>query len=344
MSDNTRIKRLNVSHYGPISDVDLELGSGLNAFYGKNESGKTLLVESITKMLLDDSSKFKGIGRVPQQPNGLLTVERGGREFDAAQEDIEEIFGDVSAEDVKNALVVRDFDLRLPERDNDFGNGEYFKDVTDRVLGSKTNKIQALRGEISDIGLLTNDTSNSKLTDRKNDDKLRSRREDAKKLKQDIEEFLDELEQEGLFQKYARIDELEKKIDSKEKEINELEHARKQKKYDEGRELLEELRDAEQELEKLEREKESLQDLEEIKERAERFERDAERPGILKWSAAGSSTLSGLSLVAAALNPNPVFAVTAVVFLLAAGYSVYRYRSSSKEVRKKESEKHYRGR
>lgn len=341
MSDKTEIKRLNVTHYGPLSDVDLEMEPGLNAFYGRNESGKTLLVEAVTKMLLDDTTNFEGIGRVSQKPNGLLTVEKDGKEFDASQEDLNDIFGDVTHEDIRNAFIVRDLDLRLPERENDFGNGDYFKDVTDRVLGSKTSKIEALRDEISDIGFLTNSTSNSKLENTKGTGKLRNKKEDSEELREKIDEFISKMESEGLFQKYSRIDEIESEIDSKENEINELENAKKQKKYDEGQSLLESLRKAERELDDLKREKKSLDDLEDIKKRAEKFERDAEKPGVLKWAAIGSSALSGLSLISAALNPSPVFIGGALAFLAAAGYSVYKYRDSSVNVqrqRKKERE------
>lgn len=339
MSGKVGIKRLKVDQYGPLSDIDLELSEGVNAFYGGNESGKTLLVESITKMLLDDSSKFQGIGRVPQQPNGLLTVENGEGEFDASQEDLEKVFGGVTPEDVRNAFIVRDFDLRLPERENDFGNGDYFKDVTDRILGSKTQKIEALRNEISDIGYLTNATSNSKLENTKGTGKLRDKKEKAETLRDDIEEFMDKVEEEGLFRKYSKIDSLEKQISSRESEIAELENAEKQKKYRKGQELLEDLRKAEEDLEDIEREKKEFEELEEIRRRAENFEAEASPGKESKWIAAGSGLVSLTGFAAAALNPLPVIVGGAVVALLVSAYFAEKYRSSSKILKSQERER-----
>ncbi|WP_414837431.1 ATP-binding protein [Candidatus Nanosalina sp. VS9-1] len=339
MSDNVRIKRVKVSHYGPLTDVDIDLDSGFNAFYGRNESGKTLLVESITKMLVDDSSDFDGIGRVSQQPNGLLTIENGGEEFDASQEGLEKIFGDVSPEDVKNAFIVRDFDLRLPERENDFGNGDYFNDVTDRVLGSKTKKIEALRDEIAEVGYLTNTSSDAKLENTKGTGKLRDKRDRAEDMKNDIQSFMNRIEDEGLFQKYSKIDSLKNEISARKEAIEELKNAREQRKYRKGQRLLEDLKEAERRKEDLENEKKALEDLETIRRGAEGFEAEASEKNILKYASIGSGFLSGVSLVGALLNPVPVLVGGAVVFLAAAGYTLNEYRKASRKVKIQENER-----
>lgn len=332
MSGKVKINRLKVSHYGPLSDFDMEFDEGLNAFYGKNESGKTLLVESITKMLIDDSSRFKGIGRVSQRPNGLLTVENSEGEFDASQESLEKVFGNVTSEDVRNAFVIRDFDLRLPERENDFGNGDYFKDVTDRVLGSKTQKIEALRSEIADVGKLTNSTSNARLKNTKNTDHLKDKRDRAKRLKSEIQQFLDKVEEKGLFKKYSRVDAIEKEISSMEKRLNELENAKKQDKYIKGQELLDQLRKAREDMKDLEREKRAFKDLETIRKRAQNFEMEASEKSDLKTASVGSGILSGLSLVVAALNPGLLTLGISVIFLAVAIFTGYRFIDASREL------------
>jgi uncharacterized protein YhaN len=336
MNDKVTIKRLKVDHYGPLSDIDLEMTEGLNAFYGGNESGKTLLVESITKMLLEDPSKFKGIGRVSQRPNGLLTVSNGKKEFDASQEGLKKVFGDVTAEDVRNAFIIRDFDLRLPERENDFGNGDYFKDVTDRILGSKTQKVEALREEISDIGYLTNATSNSKLENTKGTGKLRDKKERTEKLRDEIDEFMEKVEEEGLFRKYSRVDSLENQIGSKESEIAELKNAEKQKKYEKGQSLLEDLRKAEEDLKDLEREKKEFEELKEIRKKAESFELEASPGRESKLIAAGSGVVSLAGFGAVSLNPLPVIVGGAVVALLVSAYFAEKYRKNEKVVKSQE--------
>lgn len=339
MSDKLSIQKLEIGHYGPLHDIELDLDSGFNAFYGGNESGKTLIVEALTKMLMDDSSSFEGIGRVPQQPNGLLTVDNGEKEFEASQESLEKVFGDATPGDVRNAFIVRDFDLRIPEKENDFGNGDYFKDVTDRVLGSKTQKIEALRDEISDIGYLTNKTSDAKLENTKRTGKLRDRKDEAEGLREEIEEFIDQVEEENLFEKYSKIDSLEKRIKSGEKKLSELKNARKQKKHRKGLHLLEELRDAEEKMERVREEKKEFEDLKDLRKEAEAFqEEDLEVRGS-KFAAIGSGLVSASAFGAAAFNPVlPVLGAAAVSVLVAAFFAE-KYRKGSKQVKKQEKER-----
>lgn len=333
MSGKTWIKRLKVDHYGPLGEVDLELDEGLNVFYGRNESGKTLLVESITKMLLDDSSGFQGIGRVPQEPAGMMIAESNGEEFEVSQEKLNSLFENVTAEDIRNAFVIRDFDLRLPERDNDFGNGNYFNDVTDRVLGSKSQKIQAIRDEISDINFLTNNTSEAKIENRKNTGHIRQKKENAEELKQEIDKFIDEIRSEGLIEKYSQLDKLKKEIQSQEELLDKLEEARKREKYLEGEQLLEDLQNIENDMEELESEQRALEEARELKQNAENFEPEKiSGYGFYRKSSIATGTLSGLSIIASIINPTPIFAATSLIFLAAAAYTAYNYRKQDKKL------------
>ncbi|MFB6174382.1 MAG: ATP-binding protein [Candidatus Nanohalobium sp.] len=326
MSGRVAIKRLKLDQYGPLSDIDVKLEEGLNAFYGGNESGKTLMVEAVTKMLLEDTSEFSGIGRVPQRPNGLLNVKKGDEVFDAAQEDLEAVFGDVTVDDVRNAFIVRDFDLRLPERENDFRSGDYFKDVTDRILGSKTKKIQALRNEISDIGYLTNATSESKLENTKNTGKLGDKKKGAGKLRNEIEQFQEKIQAEGLYRKYRELETLQNRIESKQKEISELKKAEKQTKYRKGMNQLEKLRESNERIQEIQEEKKGLKELEDIREKAEDFEKEASPREFSRKAFLAFTGLAGASVIATVLTDNilPVIAATLSVVIAAASAYVYR--------------------
>lgn len=333
---SVEIKRLKIDYYGPLQDIDIELEPGFNGFYGRNESGKTLMVEALAKMLVDDSSGFSKIGRVEQEPKGLLTIEKDGEEFEASQEELETIFGDVKAEDVQNAFIIRDLDLRLPERNNSFGKSDYYRDVTDRILGSRTQKIEGLRGEISDHGHLTNDTSDSKLDNVKGT-KLRDRRKDAEKLHKDIEKFLSRTEEEGIYRKFSEIDSMRRKIERKKKEIEQLEDARDQKRYEEGLKLVNKIEDTEEKLEEIEEEKKGLEELKELKMEAEKFERE-ESDHTWRYASLGSGALSGLSLLTALFNPYMIFIGAAVLFLITAAYSFKQYRNNRVELSRNRSE------
>ncbi len=340
MSDKTWIKRVKVDHYGPLGDIDVELDEGLNVFYGKNESGKTLLVEAVTKMLLDDSTGFRDINRVSQEPAGMLLLETGGEELEISQEDLDEIFEDVTPSDIRNSFLIRDFDLRLPERQNDFGKANYFNDVTDRVLGSKTNKIQGVREEIADFSYLTNSTPSSKIENRKSTGHLRSKKEDAERLREEIEDAITEIREEGLVEKYSQIDSLQKQIENHRTRIEELEQARKQKKYSEGEDIVAEVREIEKKLEDLRDEERDLEQTEELKQRAESFEPvKLSDYGFFRKASLAATATTVLSLTATIITQNLIPAGLAAISFITSLYTGYRYYRSEKKVEQSDIEK-----
>lgn len=334
MNGNTKLKRLNISHYGPLKDIDIEFNDGFNAFYGRNESGKTLLVEAITSMLTD-----KEFGRISQSPNGFMTVEKNDEEFDAFQEGLEQVIGEVTAEDVKNAFVIRDADLRRPEKTNSFGSKDYYRDVTDRVLGSRTKKIESLRNKIADNGYLTNSSSDAKLENTKSTGKLRDHRDDAEELIDKIDLFIDEIAEENVYSKFNELNALQEKIETQRKLIERIKEAEKQQKYNEGRKLIQELKKTEEKIRGLKDEENELEELKEIRLSAEQFEEVNEDLESLKYASIGSGVLSGLSLFALAFNPIGILAGLSLVFLSVSGYSFYRYRGVKNTLAERETER-----
>ncbi len=340
MSDNTWIKRIKVDHYGPLGDIDVELDEGMNVFYGKNESGKTLLVEAVTKMLLDDSSSFADIGRVSQDPAGMLLMETGGEELEVSQEDLNTVFQDVTASDVRNSFLIRDFDLRLPERQNDFGKGNYFNDVTDRVLGSKTNKIQGVREEIADFSYLTNSTPSSKIENRKSTGHLRKKKEEAEGLKDEIEEAIAEIREEGLVEKYSEIETLQKQVEKDKNRIETLENARKQQKYQQGKEIISKVREIEDDLEELREEEEKLDQARELKQRAESFEPvKISGYSFFRKASIATTVTTLIGLVATIITSNPIPAAVAGLAFLVSIYTGYRYFKTRKEMEESDMKK-----
>lgn len=67
------IREIAINHYGPLRDVKYCPRPGLQIFHGPNESGKTLLLDSILKLLLGNRLRdFAGIDRVPDPPRAEL--------------------------------------------------------------------------------------------------------------------------------------------------------------------------------------------------------------------------------------------------------------------------------
>jgi len=320
------IERIKIDHYGQLSDIDLDLKKGLNAFYGPNESGKTLIVEAVTKMLLDKVSFTPE--RISQDPHGVLEI--GGE--DASQLDLEEVIGGIDPSDVRNAFIIRDYDLRLPERDNSFGNGDYFKDVTDRILGSKTQKIKAIRKNIEDINHLTRSDTDAKLENVKGD-KLRNKKESANNLREEIKNFQSKMEEKDIIQKFSEVKELEKEIKIKEEKKEKLENAKKASKYKDGQSLLKDIREAETGLKEIESEERELEDLNKLKKEAMKFEPVNETGKIYQYGAGGSLVISSLAIIAAISNPLPHLIGISVFFFLSFLFFAYKYREVSRKVK-----------
>lgn len=337
--NGVEIKELKLNHYGEIGDLDLEFNSGLNSFFGRNESGKTLIVEAMTKMLLEDRSVFQDLNRVDNEPNGLLKVVKNDAELDASQEDLDTIFEGATAEDVRNAFIIRDVDLRLPERKNDFGTDGYFSNVTDRILGSKTQKIQALRREISDIGFLTNDRieKDPKLKNTQGTGKLRDKKRESEKLSEDIEEFRkEELKGKNILDKYSRLNFLEDKINDLEEKERKLEEAEKEQKYQQGLRLVEELEAAvekSKDIKKRERKLEKLEDLNEEIIKAKNMDEPVK--GLDKEITLVSLGSTVILAISSFLNPLGILGALAA--LIIGLYYGKQYRSTENQVQEKES-------
>jgi Cdc6-like AAA superfamily ATPase len=70
MNNSVRIKKISISRLGPVDEFIMEPGD-LNLIYGKNETGKTYIVEFIINSLLGSEKRWnlRDIGSV-----GKITV------------------------------------------------------------------------------------------------------------------------------------------------------------------------------------------------------------------------------------------------------------------------------
>ena len=76
------IRLIHIDRYGPLPPMNYEIGRGVQTFYGPNESGKTLFVDAVVKML---AGRTKGLPdsleRVEEKPEGYLVLEDDGQEI-----------------------------------------------------------------------------------------------------------------------------------------------------------------------------------------------------------------------------------------------------------------------
>lgn len=335
------ITRAKVDQYGPLRDIDYDLDSSFHLFYGKNESGKTLLVESLIKLLLaDENPPFDGVDRVSQTPAGFVAIETDhGDEILLPDQGYDTAFPELTPRDLRNAFVIRDFDLRVP-RKQDFGNAEYFREVTDRITGAETQKIEGIRNQLQDIGHLTSNSSNARLVNRKNRSppKLKDKRDTAQKLVDRMQTYRDEARHEGVLEKARRKRQAEQELATVEQELTQLEKAEDQAQLNRGRDLLGQLKDVRQELQELDtKEQTEIEDYSELQDQIGAYREQQKNasvsPTFYRNGLAVTATLLALSLAATILSPlNGLNVIAGILLLGTAGFG-YKYWEGRKRAK-----------
>jgi exonuclease SbcC len=240
-----KIVEFHITHYGPLPDRGrISLGD-FNLFYGVNETGKTLTLEALIKLLLGKKIKdFQNIDRVDQEVDGYVIAETKGEQKKLGRKvHLYDIVSLTSAE-CRNIFIIRNSDLSIaPE-------ASFYAEITNRLTGLETTRINILRDKIFEISALT---PGGDFSNKKEDGHLKTRMEEAVRLSEDIKSLKGEIEDE-------KIEELEKEwihlwdaIKTKEILRGKLEEARKRLAYEsaasalgkkeDGRKALEELSD-----------------------------------------------------------------------------------------------------
>lgn len=230
-----RFKRIEIDDYGPLQGWSLKEPGDFNLLFGRNEAGKTLVIEAIWKMLWKKHArKLRGAERVDEQPRGFLRLEVDGE--DVRFPDVGNLDSriDLTPELCRNTFIVRNSDLFIENE------GDYFTQVTSRLTGLKSAEIDQIEEAVRQIALLT--PGKLIFKDDAPSGKLKSRIENARKLREEIDSLLQRIKEKGW-------DELERELVSNieniqllEQDLKELELARRRKMYEEGKEANEELK------------------------------------------------------------------------------------------------------
>ncbi len=213
-------------------------------FYGKNESGKTLTIDALLKILTGkEIPQFKNINRVDEKPEGYIIVsdDKGKSIKLKGPRNINNLI-ELPINEFNNLFIIRDSDLAL-YREEDF-----YHNVTDKLLGLRINDIESILNSLRDLGKLTQTGKFRNIKDEKFDDRISNAEgciQIIEKLYNEIQnEQFDELEEELLFyeEKLAKLD----------KELENYENARKREIYEKGIEALNILRENKKKIDTLE--------------------------------------------------------------------------------------------
>jgi exonuclease SbcC len=219
-----KIKEFWITHYGPLTDRGKINLYDFNLIYGVNETGKTLTLEALIKLLLGGNVKdFKNINRVDQEADGYIIIETEEEEKKLGRKiHLDDIFP-ITAGECRNIFVIRNSDLSIESE------ASFYTEVTNRLTGLQTNRINNLREKILEISELT---PRGDFSNRKEDGHLKTRIENAFILLEDIKSLKKEIEGEGLEELEREWIRLFDEIKTKEILRGKFEEARKRLAYE----------------------------------------------------------------------------------------------------------------
>jgi len=173
-----KIAEFEIRDYGPLPNIGVVKLNDLNLFYGKNESGKTLIIDALIRMLIYlPRASYDAINRVQEKPIGYIDIIKDNNERVTLKRDnkLTKIL-EISPAEFYNVFIIRDSDLSI------HNEKEFYDSITDRLLGLRIKDINKIDQELLNIGQLTS-TGNYKNT---KPEKLDNRMKNARSCVKDI--------------------------------------------------------------------------------------------------------------------------------------------------------------
>lgn len=183
-----KIRKIFIERYGPINDLNLDIGEGLQVIWGRNETGKTLAIEAVVKIMLQGKVRdFDHINRVEEDPEGYVLME------DSESNEIKLIirkglvhYMDLRGLDLRNIFIIRDSDLTIKD------DCSYYKDITDKLTGLQFERLEKILLLLKDYGRLTGAKSDADLSDSKEYGKILSAKKSAVSFIKDAGSYIRE--------------------------------------------------------------------------------------------------------------------------------------------------------
>lgn len=239
-----KVVEFQIRDYGPLHERGLYALENFNVFYGENESGKTLTIDALIKILVGKSgSNFKQIDRIDEVPEGHITIlEENGRRIKIKGKNRITDLIDLTFGEFCNLFIIRNSDLSI-SKEKDFYNN-----ITDKLLGLRINDINAIESNLRDLGKLT---PTGKYTNR-GEEKFEERMKKAKKYVQVIESLSKKIEEENFDLLEETMVNLKRKREEIRKRLKNQDNARKREIFEKGISPLEILKEKKEEIKSLE--------------------------------------------------------------------------------------------
>ena len=220
-----RINRIKIDRYGELKDIDLTFDSGLQAIYGDNESGKTLILDFLIKKLAGKDVYYdKSIHRVTEEPEGFIIIADGGKEKKLEIGEILPDFLQITADEIRNIFLIRDSDLKFQKESN------FFESITNKLTGINTADLAKISEKIHEIGRLTK--KKKELADDKKHNRISSKLGIAKTLEEKILAYQVNAASEGLNELEGLLYDKIEQLDKNQKTIIDLKKAKKKNEFE----------------------------------------------------------------------------------------------------------------
>ncbi len=239
-----RIKEFIVTRYGPLVDLGRFSLKDFNLFFGRNEEGKTLLIDSIVRFLFKRVKKiFDKIERVDETPEGYLIMEmEDGKTIKFPEKgELTENTG-LSVREYRDIFIIRSSDLSIDEEN------VFYRNVQNRLTGLRTDEIKRIQNHLLDIGKLT---PKGNFRDKK-DENLKAKLINAEKLIEKIERLKKEIGKEGFESLEEESFNKKKSIETIDGKLNDYDNARKRETYEKCNTAFNSLKTAGSEIKNLE--------------------------------------------------------------------------------------------
>lgn len=237
-----RLKEFAVFRYGPLQETGRIRLGGFNLFWGENETGKTLLIDALVKLILSKAATgrvFENLQRVDESPEGYvhLYLENGVNVKLPEDGSLLSLKG-LGEFEYRNLFVIRDSDLSLSSDEH------FYTGITDRLTGLRMEEIEYLKKQLQERGGLTRPSSNGALSNDLRRGKVKQRVERAYALLNEIKSLQIDLEEESFEELELESLKVKEDLSSLDGLLEQMEMARRQKLFQESHHALQELNEA----------------------------------------------------------------------------------------------------
>ncbi len=238
-----KIEEFAIRDYGPLPDRGKISLNNFNLFFGKNESGKTLIIDALIKLFLGQNiSQFEQINRVDEKPEGYVSLlDDNNQKIKLKGKKLLTNILDLSASEFCNLFIIRDSDLSMYKEE------DFYNNITDRLLGLRINDIKKINQELLDIGRLTPSGKFRNIKEEKFEDRMKN----AKSCINNIKTLIIKIQDENLDELEEITVKFSERIENLKVEMENYENARKREKYEQGIEALNKLIEMKDQLDNL---------------------------------------------------------------------------------------------